>query len=153
MVQAKTSLGGIPVAQAMLTDFRTLQPEDPLSIAVDHILAGWQQDFPVVFGEHVLGILTREDLLRTLAQQGTEVRVRDAMRRDFITVDSHAMLEEALALLQSSPFRTIVVLHDGRLVGMLTPDNVAELIAIESALLAHARQRKREASAAAPETK
>jgi Zn-dependent protease/predicted transcriptional regulator len=147
MVQVKTSLGGIPVAQAMLTDFRTVQPEDPLSIAVDHILAGWQQDFPVVFGEHVLGLLTREDLLRMLAQQGTEVRVRDAMRRDFTTVDSHAMLEEALALLQTCECRTIVVLHDGRLVGMLTPDNIAELIAIESALLTHARQSKPETRA------
>ena len=143
MVQVKTSLGGIPVAQAMLTDFRTVQPEDPLSIAVDHILAGWQQDFPVVFGEHVLGVLTREDLLRALAQQGVEVRVRDVMRRDFHTVDSHAMLEEALVLLQSGACRTIPVLHEGRLVGLLTPDNIAELIAIESALKTHARQTRR----------
>jgi Zn-dependent protease/predicted transcriptional regulator len=142
MVQVKTSLGGIPVAQAMLTDFRTVQPDDSLSIAVDHILAGWQQDFPVVFGDRVLGVLTREDLLCALAQQGVDVRVRDAMRRDFHTVDAHAMLEEALVLVQTGECRTIPVLYEGRLVGLLTPDNIAELIAIESALKTHARQRR-----------
>lgn len=145
--QVKTSLGSIPVANAMLTDFRTIQPDDPLSIAVDHILAGWQQDFPVVFGERVLGILTREDLLRALAQQGAEVLVRDAMRRDFQTVGPHSTLAEALALLQESQCRTIPVIHEGRLVGLLTPDNVAELLAVESALLTHARQSKGEARA------
>ena len=138
----KTSLGGIPVANAMLTDFRTIQPEDPLAVAVDHILAGWQQDFPVVFGERVLGILTRDDLLRALAQQGADVRVRDVMRREFQIVSPHAALEEAIALLQESPCRTIPVIDEGRLVGLLTPDNIAELIAVESALHIHARQAK-----------
>src|SRR5579863_3437223 len=44
MVTARTSLGGIPVQRVMLTDFRTLGADDPLSTAVDHILEGWQQD-------------------------------------------------------------------------------------------------------------
>ena len=145
MVQMRTSLGGIPVAQVMLTDYRTLTPDDTLAIAIDHVLAGWQQDFPVIFGERILGVLTREGLLRTLAQQGTEVRVRDAMRRDVQTVDSHEMLEKALALFQTGECRTIPVVHDHRLVGMLTPDNVAEFMAIETALLSHAQRRARDA--------
>src|SRR5438093_2621722 len=89
MVQMRTSLGGIPVQRVMLTDFRTLTADDSLSSAVDHILAGWQQDFPVVFGDHVLGILTREDLIRAVAQQGAAAPVREAMRRDVESVDSH----------------------------------------------------------------
>ena len=82
MVQMKSSLGGIPVARVMLTDYRALGPDDTLSTAIDHILAGWQQDFPVVFGDHVLGVLTREDLLRALAQGGSVALVRDAMQRE-----------------------------------------------------------------------
>ena len=48
MVQMRSALGGIPVSQAMITDFRALSPDDPLSRAVDHVLAGFQQDFPVL---------------------------------------------------------------------------------------------------------
>jgi Zn-dependent protease/CBS domain-containing protein len=138
MVQMRTSLGGIPVQRVMLTDFRTLTADDTLASAVEHILAGWQQDFPVVFGDHVLGMLTRDDLVRTLAQHGSNVPVRDAMRREVEFVDSHDMLERAITALRKGPSRSIPVLHNGRLVGMLTMDNVGEFIMIQSALR-HAR--------------
>jgi Zn-dependent protease len=134
MALMRTSLEGIPVQQVMLTDFKTLHPDEPLSVAIDHALGGWQQDFPVVFGDHVLGVLTREDLMRVLAQGGAEVRVRDAMRREFQTVDSHDMLEHALAILHSCHCRSLPVQHDGRLVGMLNADNVGQFMMIQSAL-------------------
>lgn len=138
MVQIHTSMGGIPVQRVMLTEFRTLRPDDTLASAIEHILAGWQQDFPVVFGDHVLGVLTREDLLRTLAKRGSEGLVRDAMNREFLTADSHDMLEKALATLQKCKCRSLPVVHDDRLVGMLTLDNVGEFLTIQTALrLAH----------------
>jgi CBS domain-containing protein len=134
MVQVHTSLGGIPVQRAMLTEFRTLNPDDTLQTAIDHTLGGWQHDFPVVFGDHVLGVLTREDVLRTIAQLGSDVHVRDAMKREFQTVDSHEMLERALVVLHDSKCRSLPVVHDGELVGMLTTDNVGEFLMIQSAL-------------------
>lgn len=134
MVQMRTSLGGIPVQRVMLTDFRTLSADDSLARAVEYILAGWQQDFPVVFGNHVLGVLTRDDLMRTLAQRGADVPVREAMRRNFQMADSHDMLERALALLQDCDCRSLPVQHGGRLVGMLTMENVGEFLMIQSAL-------------------
>lgn len=134
MAQMHTSLGGIPIQRVMLTDFRTLRPDDTLAQAVEHILAGWQQDFPVVFGDHVLGVLTRDDLMRALAQGGSQARVRDAMRRDCQMADSHDMLEKALALFHEANCRSLPVEHDGKLVGMLTMDNVGEFLMIQSAL-------------------
>jgi Zn-dependent protease/CBS domain-containing protein len=143
MVQMRTSLGGIPVQRVMLTNFRTLQPHDTLAQAVEHILAGWQQDFPVVFGDHVLGVLTREDLVRAIAQGGASKPVRDAMRRDFESIDSHDMLEQAVQVLQRCGCRSLPVEHNGELVGMLTLENVGEFTMIQSAL----RQAKRAAEA------
>jgi len=145
MVHVHTSLGAVPVRQVMLRDFRTLQPDDTLSSAIEHTLAGWQQDFPVVSGDHVLGVLTREDLLRALAQGGLNALVRDAMNRDFQTVDSHEMLEKALALLQNCKCRSLPVVHDGHLVGMLTMDNVGEFFMIQSALRRRRAHREAEA--------
>lgn len=134
MVQIRTSLGGIPVQRVMLTDFRTLNPDDTLNKAVEHILAGWQQDFPVVFGDRVLGVLTREDMLKALAQGGTGTPVRDAMQRDFQMVDSHDMLEKAVVQLRECGCRSLPVQHHGSLVGMLTMENVGEFIMIQTAL-------------------
>jgi Zn-dependent protease/CBS domain-containing protein len=134
MAQMHNSLGGIPVQQAMLTNFRTIQPDDPLSKAVAHVLDGWQQDFPVVFGDRVLGILTRADLMRALTQGGADTPIRNVMNRDFVIVDSHEMLEKALAEMRAAKSRSAPVLHDGALVGLLTMDHVGELLMIQTAL-------------------
>ncbi len=134
MVQMHTSLGGIPVQRVMMTEFHTLSPDDPLSHAVDLTMAGSQQDFPVVFGDHVLGVLARGDLVRGLAERGQGALVRDAMNRDVLTADSHDMLEKALAPLHGTNSRIIPVVHDGRLVGLLTMDNIGEFMMIQAAL-------------------
>jgi Zn-dependent protease len=63
MAQMKSSLAGIPVMRAMITDFQTLTPRDPLARATERILAGSQQDFPVLDNGQVVGILTRHDLI------------------------------------------------------------------------------------------
>ena len=133
-VQMHNSLGAIPVQQAMLTHFQTVLPDDPLSKAVEHVLDGWQQDFPVVFGDHVLGMLTRESLMRALAQGGGDTPVRDVMIRDVAAVDSHEMLEQALATMRAAKCRSMPVLHDGSLVGLLTLDHVGDLLTIQTAL-------------------
>jgi Zn-dependent protease/CBS domain-containing protein len=134
MVQARTSFAGIPVQRVMLTDFRTLRPDETLAQAVEHVLAGFQHDFPVVFGDHILGILTRADLMKALAQRGSEMAVRDAMQREFPVADSHDMLEHALPVLRASGVRSIPVEHDGHLVGLLDMENVAEFMMVQSAL-------------------
>ena len=145
MVQMRTSLGGIPVQRVMLTNYRTLLPDDTLDKATEYMLAGWQQDFPVVFGDHVLGVLRREDLMRALAQGGTSLAVRDAMRRDFEPIDSHDMLEQAVQVLQRCGCRSLPVEHNGDLVGILTMENVGEFMMIQSAL-----RQARHAAAATP---
>ena len=134
MAKMHVSVGDIPVQHIMLRDFRVLRPDDTLGQAVEHVLGGWREDFPVVFGDHVLGMLTREDMTRGLAQSGPQTHVRDTMRRDIMTVDPRQRLEQALALLRECNCRSLPVEHEGRLVGLLTLDNVGEFLSIHSAL-------------------
>ena len=134
MVQMKTALGGIPASRAMLTDFQTLSPEDPISQAVDLILSGTQTDFPVLDNEQVVGILTRSDMLQALSRQGQAAHVANIMRRDFETADASEMLELAFARLQACNCHTMPVTSRGQLVGLLTTDNIGEFLMIQSAL-------------------
>jgi len=134
MAKMHVSVGDIPVQHIMLRDFRTLRPDDTLASAVDNVLAGYREDFPVVFGDHILGMLTREDMTRNLAQSGPETRVRDSMRRDIATIDPSQRLEQALVLLKECNCRSLPVEHEGRLVGLLTLDNVGQFLSIHSAL-------------------
>lgn len=134
MAQMKSALGGIPISRAMLTDFRTLSARDSLARAVELILAGSQHDFPVVEGDRVEGVLMRSDLLAALASREQAVPVAEVMRRNFYLVDSSEMLETAFARLQAHDCHTLPVTHDGRLVGLVTMDNLGEFISIQAAI-------------------
>lgn len=134
MVQMKSGLSGIPVRRAMMTEFKTLAPSDRLSQAVDYLLATPQQDFPVVDGGRVVGILTRADLMKALAQHDEALRVDAVMRRDFETVHPGDMLEAALARLQACNCHIFPVVQDGQLVGLLNSENIGEFLMLQAAL-------------------
>lgn len=135
MVKIKDSLNGIPVRRAMITNFQSLSPGDTLARAVELILSGPQQDFPVKGDDgRVLGVVTRDDLISALARQGKDAPVVDVMRRDLPEVDSHEMMENALLRLQEAGAKTLPVLHAGQLVGLITAENITELIMIRTAL-------------------
>ncbi len=134
LAQMRHSLSGIPVSRAMVTEFHTLQPDDTLASAVEMTLKGTQRDFPVMQGEHVAGVLRQGDMLATLARQGPEVRVGDVMQTDFQVVQSSEMLDAAFRRLSECRCNTAPVSFQGRLVGMITMDNIGEFLAIQGAL-------------------
>jgi Zn-dependent protease/CBS domain-containing protein len=133
LTQMRAALGGIPLERAMITDFRTLSPADPLARAVALLLSGSQQDFPIMDGETVVGILTRADLLTALARQDQRP-VSEVMRRDFHVADASDMIDVAFQRLQDCQCHTIPVLRRGSLIGLLTMDNVGEFLSVQSAV-------------------
>lgn len=132
-VQLQSALRGLPVSSVMIRDLRVVHPNDSLSRAVDHLLAGFQQDFPVVDGHGVVGVLTRTDLVRALTQHGSQAPVSVAMRSDFQIAHPAEPLEEAFARLQGSTVRTMPVVLNGTLLGVLTLDNVGEFFMVHGA--------------------
>lgn len=137
--QLKDALAGIPVSQAMLTDFERLSPRDPLQRAVALTLAGSQKAFPVVEGERTIGMLSQERLLAALAEGGQARPIAEAMEPDVEPVDADSMLEPILARLQSTPSGALPVIHGGRLVGLITLENAREFLGFQAAL----RERRR----------
>ncbi len=134
MVQMKSALGGIPVGRVIITDYQSLSPQDTLGRAVELILSGSQTDFPVVENYGVVGVLTRNDILAALSRQDRSTLVVGIMRRDFEIADANEMLEPAFARLQSCGCHTMPVTYNGRLVGLLTTENIGEFLMIQSAL-------------------
>jgi Zn-dependent protease/predicted transcriptional regulator len=132
MVLMKSALGGIPVSAAMITTFETVAPGDSLEHVTGLILRGSQQDFPVMEGDKVVGVVTRDGLLKALAQKG-DPPVSEIMRTDVAQTDASDMLESALQRLQESSCRTLPVLRNQRLVGLLTSENLGEFLMIRTA--------------------
>ena len=130
----KSSLRGVTVERAMMTDFHALEPDDSLGRAVQLILAGSQQDFPVVAGGQVIGVLTRRALLEGLAKGGPITPVGQAMKTQVELAHPDEMVEDALARGRAQELPLLPVMRDQQLVGLLTVENLSEYVAIQAAL-------------------
>lgn len=133
-VEIRWIVKGIPVASAMVTEFRTLKESDTLAVAIEDLLAASQHDFPVMDNGQVVGVLPRQDLLTALAREGRDVSVSKVMRRDFNTVEDTAMLGQTFEQMNAASCPLVPVLHEGKLVGLATLENIGEWIMVQSAL-------------------
>lgn len=129
------------VGDAMMTEFQTLSNGSTLDDAAKLLLSSSQQDFPVVFDEEVLGILTRVDIAQGLAQQGPGGYVSGVMQREFRTLGPGEPLERAIEMFGSNR-NPILVLKGTALVGLLTTENLSEFVMLE-----HARSVRRRTTA------
>lgn len=117
---------GIAVQSAMITDYRTLEHGATVRDAANMLLATSQQDFPIVLGEQVMGLLGRNALLRGMAVDGPDAYIAGIMDRTFARVAPGTSLTEALPLLGQSS--CVLVMEEERLLGLLTRENVSEFL-------------------------
>src|SRR5436305_1427219 len=136
LAQMKDVSRRFPVSSAMVREFRTLSEDATLQEAVDALLATSQHDFPVIDETgSVVGLLTRQDLIGALRKNDPTLRVGDVMRRDIPTVTTGTRFEDAFRIMQECNCPAVPVLDRmKRLVGLLTPENVTELMMVQSAM-------------------
>lgn len=131
MEQTQDVAEGAPVRDAMVREFHTLLVGDSLRRASELLLATTQQDFPVVHGDEVVGVLSRGALLRGLANEGEEAYVAGVMTRDVLFARPDDPLADFM-LRPDGVQRAPVLVRDEteKLVGMLTIDNLMEFLTL-----------------------
>jgi Zn-dependent protease len=134
LTEVRVLLRDVPVRDAMITRFQSLAPADTLQRAIDELLAGWQTDFPIVDQGEFVGMLRRSDLKSALEQHGPDAPVRSFMVTQCPVLTHRDMLEHVMQRLQDDQCSTLPVLHNGRLIGLVTTENLGELMMIRSAL-------------------
>ena len=134
LVRTRVAIEDVPVRAAMMTRFRTLAPHDTLRKAADELLAGAQQDFPVVNEHGCEGLLLRRDLVRGLQEAGPESRVDQFLTPIPRVLKPAELLEDALNTMRSSECTSLPVADNGELLGLVTLENVGELIMVQTAV-------------------
>ena len=134
--QMKSISKDLRVSAAMVTDFQSLPLNATLDAAVEALLRTSQHDFPVTdeLGK-VHGILTRDDMIAALRKTGAETPVAEVMRTDIPSVPQSMLFERAYAVMQQCRCPALPVLDaNSGLVGLFTPENVGEMIMVQSAI-------------------
>lgn len=134
LAQVKRALRGATVDTAMRTEFGELAPSDAIGRAVETAIRFAQPDFPVLLNGRVVGLLTRDDLMRWLSDAGEARTVGDVMSRTFDTVERSEAMEAAFDRLQRNPDKALLVIDHGRLVGVVGLPEFANLLRIRRAV-------------------
>ena len=129
-VEMQSVLEGLRVRDGMMTRFQTLAAWDPLSKAVEELLAGSQHDFPVLNDGSLVGVLRRDDLVKALANGKHSANIADVMCRDCGTVDETDELSPALEEMSRNQRFTAPVMRGAEIVGLLTMENIGELVLV-----------------------
>jgi len=137
--QARTVLDTLKIGHAYNKHALTLVPGDRISRVVDYILTSYQPDFAVVYGDRLLGVVTREDVLKALAARPDDPYVTEVMRREVAAVDSEASLEQVQEEMSSRGERLIAVFSGDRYLGLVSREDLSEALSV---LMFVARQRK-----------
>ncbi len=134
--QLKGLSSSLRVQAATVTSFKSLPLHATLNDAIEMLLATSQHDFPVLGPEgEVRGLLTRNDLLVALRKSGADTPVAEVMQVNVPSVHHTMLFDRAMLVLQESGCPALPVVDSaGRLIGLFTPENVSELLLVQSAL-------------------
>jgi Zn-dependent protease/predicted transcriptional regulator len=120
----RSSLAGLTAQQAMTVQFLTLYPFDTLETASLKLVASPQLGFPVLHGDALVGMISRDEISSAMARLGAHRHVSEVMRRQPTVARPEDALLNLLPVLQRS-LGALPVVDGDQLVGLLTLNEVA----------------------------
>jgi Zn-dependent protease/CBS domain-containing protein len=132
-------LDNVRLEEVMLTDFATLSPADTLEDALEKAVHSLQDDFPVVRGMDMVGVISKQRILDALRAEGNGY-VQAVMNKIFEVSLRQDSLGSAFRKLTARNSSIIPVVEDQRLIGIVTLQNLMHSMA----LLAESRKLQRD---------
>jgi CBS domain-containing protein len=132
----------VRMREVMLTDFATLSPSDTLADALGRCVHSLQEDFPVVRGPQLVGIVSRQRIVDALRNDGNGY-VQSVMSRAFQVARPEDTLGTTIRRLTAGHGLALIpVAESGRVVGIVSVQNLMSSMS----LLAEQRRIEREES-------
>lgn len=128
-------LTGYQVQDILMHEFTTLKEDETLRKAVDLLLDTPEQRFVIIDEENrVKGILTRNNIIQGLSEQGEDLKIRQVMNRYITTFEPQTSLEHAFQIMRNQRIAMVPIVENERLVGIIDMDNINEFIMVRSAI-------------------
>jgi CBS domain-containing protein/Zn-dependent protease len=129
----------VTMRDVMLTDFSTLAPSDTLEDALYKAIHSLQDEFPVVRGASLVGIVSRQGILEALRSEGNGY-VQSVMSRSFQVAKPNDSLGSMIRRMAGGRMSLVPVTEGGRIIGIVTLQNLMHSMG----MLAEHRRLKRE---------
>jgi len=114
----------VQMREVMLTDFATLSPSDTLADALVRCVHSLQEDFPVVRGPQLVGIVSRQRIVDALRNDGNGY-IQSVMSRAFQVARPEDTLGTTIRRLTAGRGLALIPITDGgRVVGIVSVQNL-----------------------------
>ncbi len=114
----------VQMREVMLTDFATLSPSDTLADALGRCVHSLQEDFPVVRGSYLVGIVNRQRIVETLRADGNGY-IQGVMSRTFQVAKPEDTLGAIIRRITAGKGLTLIPVAEGeKIVGMVSVQNL-----------------------------
>ncbi|MCS6818772.1 MAG: site-2 protease family protein [Chitinophagales bacterium] len=133
MVKAQSFITHQSAGDAVMTDYKTLDFNQPISDAIALLLNGESKNFLVTrFGEPY-GVVGRDQIIKGITTVGEHAPVGSIADNNLVTVDADLSLNELFQQFHQTGVPLILVLKGSRLLGVVDLENITEIIMINSA--------------------
>lgn len=124
------------VRERMTVNPFTVTENTPIFEAVELLRKNNITRLPVVRDGKLVGIITREDLLKVSPSEATtlsvwelnyvlsKIQVKDGMTKNPLTISPDATLEEAALIMRNKKVGALPVVEDGKLIGIITESDI-----------------------------
>jgi Zn-dependent protease len=140
MVRMRSVLRELEVEEVMNRDFATLAPYDTVGRGLAMVYQTGQDDFPVVDGDRLVGLASRQAMLEAVNTRGTDVPVIEVMDSHVPVVWPQAKVAQAYEAMVTDGHASFPVMEGDRLVGLLSPDNISRYMLVQSSLKSRRRR-------------
>ena len=122
-IEFQSVLETVRMEDVMLTEFSTLSPADTLEHALSKAVHSLQDDFPVVRGNNMVGVISRQKILDAL-RFGGNAYVQSVMNSAYDIAERGETLASAFRKITSKNLSIIPVVEGEHLVGIVTLQNL-----------------------------
>jgi CBS domain-containing protein len=117
-------LEGIRVRNIMSADVHTVPPSMSLRELTDLVFREKHRGYPVVDGEKLLGVVTTADIQRVAESLRQTTTVGDVMAKKIFDIGPDEEATSAMKKLTELGVRRLPVIENGRLVGILSREDL-----------------------------
>jgi Zn-dependent protease/predicted transcriptional regulator len=114
----------VRMKDVMLTEFSTMSPSDTLSDALYKAIHSLQDEFPVVRGANLVGVVSKQSILQALRNDGNGY-VQSVMSRAFQVAEPDDSLGLMIRRIAGGRMSLVPIAEAGRIVGIVTWQNLS----------------------------